>query len=76
MKDTTVAYVVSYPDLLQNARVLITNYDALVSVYLIVALIYIAINWSLNNISKWYTKKTSVPVSSSKVDLSVEMSEI
>lgn len=76
VKDTTVAYVVSYPDLLQNARVLITNYDALVSVYLIVALIYIAINWSLNNISKWYTKKTSVPVSSSKVDLSVEMSEI
>ena len=76
VKDTTVAYVVSYPDLLQNARVLITNYDALVSVYLIVALIYIAINWSLNNVSKWYTKKTSVPVSSSKVDLSVEMSEI
>ena len=37
VKDTTVAYVVSYPDLMQNARVLITNYDALVSVYLVIA---------------------------------------
>ena len=39
VKDTTVAYVVSYPDLMQNARVLITNYDALVSMYLTVALV-------------------------------------
>jgi hypothetical protein len=38
VKDTTVAYVVSFPDLLQNARVLITNYDALVSVYFVVAI--------------------------------------
>ena len=44
VKDTTVAYVVSYPDMLQNARVLITNYDALVSTYLVVALIYILLN--------------------------------
>ena len=48
MKDTTVAYVVSFPDLLQNARVLITNYDALVSTYFVVAIIYILINYGIN----------------------------
>ena len=48
MKDTSVAYVVSFPDLLQNARVLITNYDALVSTYFVVAIIYILINYGIN----------------------------
>ena len=51
VKDTTVAYVVSYPDLMQNARVLISNYDALVSMYFVVALIYIAINYATNRFS-------------------------
>ncbi|MBQ9157510.1 MAG: amino acid ABC transporter permease [Eubacterium sp.] len=51
LKDTTFAYVVSYADLMQNARVLISNYDALLSVYLVVAVIYILINYVLNKIS-------------------------
>ena len=40
LKDTTFAYIVSYSDLMQNARVLISNYDALLSVYLVTAIIY------------------------------------
>jgi len=51
VKDTTFAYVVNFPDLMQNAKVLISNYDALLSVYLVVALIYIAINWLINRAS-------------------------
>lgn len=51
VKDTTVAYVVSYPDLMQNARVLISNYDALVSMYFVVALIYILVNYAINQLS-------------------------
>lgn len=51
VKDTTLAYVVSYPDLLQNGRVLIANYDALVSVYLIVAVVYIILNYLINKAS-------------------------
>lgn len=51
VKDTTVAYVVSYPDLMQNARVLITNYDALVSMYFVTALIYILINFAINQVA-------------------------
>lgn len=51
VKDTTLAYVVSYPDLLQNGRVLIANYDALVSVYLIIAIVYIVLNYLINKAS-------------------------
>ena len=57
MKDTTFAYVVSYADLMQNARVLISNYDALLSVYLVVALIYILINYLLNQASVAVAKR-------------------
>jgi glutamate transport system permease protein len=52
VKDTTFAYVVNFPDLMQNARVLISNYDALLSVYLVVAVIYICINYLLNKVSE------------------------
>lgn len=51
VKDTTVAYVVSYPDLMQNARVLITTNDALVSTYFVVAVIYILVNYAINQLS-------------------------
>ena len=51
VKDTTVAYVVSFPDLMQNTRVLISNYDALVSMYFVVAIIYILINYAINQLS-------------------------
>lgn len=51
LKDTTFAYVVNYADLMQNAKVLISNYDALLSVYLVAAVIYILINYLLNKIS-------------------------
>lgn len=51
VKDTTFAYVVNFPDLMQNAKVLISNYDALLSVYLVVAVIYIIINYLLNRAS-------------------------
>ncbi len=58
VKDTTVAYVVSYPDMLQNARVLITNYDALVSTYFVIAVIYIVLNYLVNTFSVWLARRT------------------
>lgn len=62
VKDTTVAYVVSYPDLMQNARVLITSYDALVSTYLVVAVIYILINYLINKASVYVANRTGVKI--------------
>ena len=62
VKDTTVAYVVSYPDLMQNARVLISNYDALVSVYFMIAIIYIAVNYATNQLSIYLARRSGNPV--------------
>ena len=62
VKDTTVAYVVSYPDLMQNARVLITSYDALVSMYLVIAVIYILINYAINRASVYVANRTGVKI--------------
>ena len=60
LKDTTFAYVVNYADLMQNAKVLISNYDALLSVYLVVAIIYILINYLLNKLSVAVARRTKV----------------
>lgn len=60
VKDTTFAYVVSFPDLMQNAKVLISNYDALLPVYLVVALIYIVINYLLNRLSLFIAGRLDV----------------
>ena len=62
VKDTTVAYVVSYPDLLQNARVLITKYDALVSVYFVIAIIYILVNYAINELSISVSRRMGQPI--------------
>ncbi len=51
LKDTTFASIVSCADLMQNAKVLISNYDSLLSIYLVVAVIYILINYFLNKLS-------------------------
>ena len=51
LKDTTFAYIVTCADLMQDAKVLISNYDAMLSVYLVVAVLYILINWLLNRLS-------------------------
>ncbi len=60
LKDTTFAYVVNYADLMQNARVLISNYDALLSVYLVAAIIYILINYLINKISVAAARKMDI----------------
>ncbi|MDO4798789.1 MAG: amino acid ABC transporter permease [Coriobacteriales bacterium] len=62
VKDTTVAYVVSYPDLMQNARVLITTNDAVVSVYLVVAVIYILVNFAINQLSINMARRSGNPI--------------
>lgn len=60
LKDTTFAYVVNYADLMQNAKVLISNYDALLSVYLVVAIIYIFINYFLNKVSVRIARRRNI----------------
>ena len=62
VKDTTVAYVVSYPDLMQNARVLITSHDSLVSIYLVIAVVYVLINFAINQLAAVVSRRTGVKI--------------
>ena len=52
VKDTTFGYVVTYGELMQNAKVLIANYNSLVPVYLMVAVIYCLINFAISRASR------------------------
>ena len=52
VKDTTFGYVVTYGELMQNAKVLIANYQALVPVYLAVAVLYCMVNWAISRLSR------------------------
>ncbi len=59
VKDTTFAYVVNFPDLMQNAKVLVSNYDAMLQVYLVIAVIYILINYAINRLSVAMERRTN-----------------
>jgi glutamate transport system permease protein len=52
VKDTTFGYVVTYGELMQNAKVLIANYHSLVPVYLVVGLLYCLVNYAISRASK------------------------
>jgi glutamate transport system permease protein len=52
VKDTTFGYVVTYGELMQNAKVLVANYRALVPVYLVVAMLYCLVNYSISKASQ------------------------
>ncbi|MCZ2104539.1 MAG: amino acid ABC transporter permease [Comamonadaceae bacterium] len=52
VKDTTFGYVVTYGELMQNAKVLIANYHALVPVYLVVAVLYCLVNYAISGASQ------------------------
>jgi glutamate transport system permease protein len=52
VKDTTFGYVVTYGELMQNARVLVSNYRSLVPVYLAVAALYCAVNYAISKASR------------------------
>lgn len=52
VKDTTFGYVVTYGELMQNAKVLIANYRSLVPVYLAVAVLYCLVNYAISRSSR------------------------
>ena len=53
VKDTTFGYVVTYPEMMQNTKIIIANYNSLLPVYLVTALIYVAINYAISWFARW-----------------------
>ena len=63
VKDTTFGYVVTYGELMQNAKVLVANYNSLVPVYLVVAVIYCGLNYALSKASRALNRRLREPAS-------------
>lgn len=66
VKDTTFGYVVTYGELMQNAKVLVANYNSLVPVYLIVAVIYGLLNYAIAQVSRLLSRRLGAPESLNK----------
>lgn len=66
VKDTTFGYVVTYSELMQNAKVLVANYNSLVPVYLIVAIIYGLLNYGIARASRALSGRFHAPDSQNK----------
>lgn len=52
LKDTTLGYVVSYSELQHSARVLVASTGHLIQTYLIVAVIFVAINIGISSLAR------------------------
>jgi glutamate transport system permease protein len=66
VKDTTFGYVVTYGELMQNAKVLVANYNSLVPVYLVVALLYGLLNYGIAQASRALSRRLHAPESLNK----------
>lgn len=58
LKDSTLGYVVSYPELMQQGRTLTSYTSHLIQTYLVVALIYVVLNLLLTRLAQWLQGRT------------------
>ncbi|HET7724443.1 MAG TPA: amino acid ABC transporter permease [Propionibacteriaceae bacterium] len=64
LKDSTLGYVVSYGELMQQGKELVAYYHYMIQTYLVIALVYVLINWLLTRLASWLqvrmgTRRTS-----------------
>lgn len=53
LKDTALGYIIIYPELLQSAERLAAVHGNIIVAYLVIALIFIVINWGLSALAEW-----------------------
>ncbi len=53
LKDSTLGYIVSYGELMQQGKELVAYYHYMIQTYLVIALIYVLINWLLTRLASW-----------------------
>jgi glutamate transport system permease protein len=58
LKDSTLGYVVSYPELMQQGRTLTSYTSYLIQTYLVVAMIYVVLNLLLTRLAQWLQGRT------------------
>ncbi len=76
LKDSTLGYVVSYPELMQQGKSLASYYGYLVQTYLVIAVIYVALNYGLTRLASYLQARGSRKAASTRartVDVEPEM---
>ena len=58
LKDSTLGYVVSYGELMQQGKELVAYYHYMIQTYLVIAVIYVLINWLLSRLAGWLQART------------------
>jgi glutamate transport system permease protein len=58
LKDSTLGYVVSYPELMQQGRTLTSYTSYLIQTYLVIAVIYVVLNVLLTRLAHWLQGRT------------------
>lgn len=53
LKDTALGYIIIYPELLQSAERLAAAHGNIIVAYLVIAVIFILINWALSAVAEW-----------------------
>ncbi|RCW44024.1 amino acid ABC transporter membrane protein 2 (PAAT family) [Halopolyspora algeriensis] len=59
LKDTSLGYVISYPELVQEAEIAIQNLNNPIQIYFVVAVVFIAINYSLSRLAVFTERRLS-----------------
>jgi len=75
LKDSTLGYVVSYPELMKQATNLTSYTHLLVQTYLVVALIYVVVNLLLSRFAEWLERRMGRRVRTKAADVDVEAEE-
>jgi glutamate transport system permease protein len=57
LKDSTLGYVVSYPELMKQANDLTVYTHLLIQTYLIIAVVYVVINFALTQLANWVDRR-------------------
>jgi glutamate transport system permease protein len=72
LKDSTLGYVVSYPELMKQGNNLTVYTHLLVQTYLIVALIYVVLNWALSRLAatleRRFARRVRVTASGGRIE--------
>jgi glutamate transport system permease protein len=62
LKDSTLGYVVSYPELMKQGNNLTVYTHLLIQTYLIVAAIYVVVNVALSRLAVWLERRLGTRV--------------
>jgi glutamate transport system permease protein len=60
LKDSTLGYVVSYPELMKQANNLANNTKLLLQAFVVVSVIYVVINFGLTRLATWLEQRIRV----------------